>query len=69
MMANALEKAGAICQCESMPELTEIHKKFLQQYQEKMAELTKKQASSWTQVSEKTLKFAKKKILQNWQSR
>jgi hypothetical protein len=38
----------------------EVHKKFLQKYQEKMAELAKKQASSWTQVSEETLNLVKK---------
>ncbi len=43
-----------------MPELMEVHKKFLQKYQEKMAELAKKQASSWTQVSEETLNLMKK---------
>ena len=42
MMADALEEARAACQCESMPELMEVHKKFLQKYQEKMAELAKK---------------------------
>ena len=60
MMADSLEEARAVCECESMPELMEVHKKFLQKYQEKMAELAKKQASSWTQVSEETLNFLKK---------
>ena len=60
MMADSLEEARAVCQCESMPELMEVHKKFLQKYQEKMAELAQKQASSWTQVSEETLNFLKK---------
>jgi phasin family protein len=60
MMADALEEARAVCQCESMHELMEVHKKFLQKYQEKMAELAKKQASSWTQVSEETLNLVKK---------
>ena len=60
MMADSLEEARAVCQCESMPELMEVHKKFLQKYQEKMAALAKKQASSWTQVSEETLNLVKK---------
>ena len=59
MIADSLEEARAVCQCESMPELMEVHKKFLQKYQEKMAELAQKQASSWTQVSEETLNFLK----------
>ena len=29
MMADALAEARAVCQCESMPELMEVHKKFL----------------------------------------
>lgn len=48
MMADALEEARAVCQCEAMPELMEVHKKFLQKYQEKMATLAKTQALSWT---------------------
>lgn len=60
MMADALEEARAVCQYESMSELMEVHKKFPQKYQEKMAELAKKQASSWTQVSEETLNLVKK---------
>ena len=60
MMADALEEARDVCQRESMPELMEFHKNFLQKYQEKMAELAKKQASSWTQVSEETLNLVKK---------
>ena len=60
MMVDALEEASTVCQCESMHELMEGYKKFLQKYQEKMAELAKTQASSWTQVSEETLNLAKK---------
>ena len=60
MMADALEEARAVCQYESMSELMEVHKKFPQKYQEKMAELAKKQASSWIQVSEETLNLVKK---------
>jgi hypothetical protein len=43
-----------------MPELIRVHKEFFQKYQEKMAELAKKQASSWTQVSEEALNLVKK---------
>ena len=60
MMMDTLEEARAVCNCESMPELLEVHKNFLQKYQEKMAELAKKQASSWTQVSEEALSVMKK---------
>ena len=60
MMADALKEARAVCQCESMPALLEVYKKFLQKYQEKMAELAKKQALSWTQVSEDTLNLVNK---------
>lgn len=28
MMADALEEARFVCQCESMPKLVEVHKKF-----------------------------------------
>ena len=68
MMADALEGARADCQCESMPELMEVHKKFLQKYREKMADLTKKQASSWTQISEEALNLVKKNIEEMAQS-
>ncbi len=37
MIADALEEARAVYQCERMPELMEDHEKFLQKYQEKMA--------------------------------
>ena len=60
LMTDALEEARAVCNCKSMPELMEVHKNFLQKYQEKMAELAKKQASSWTQVSEEALGVMKK---------
>lgn len=60
LMTDALEEARAVCNCESVPELMEVHKNFLQKYQEKMAELAKKQASSWTQVSEEALSVMKK---------
>ena len=56
-MADALEEARAVSECESMPELIEVYEKFLQKYQKKMAELTKNQTSSWTLVSEETLNF------------
>jgi len=60
LMTDALEEARAVCNCESVPELMEVHKNFLQKYQEKMAELAKKQASPWTQVSEEALSVMKK---------
>ena len=60
LMTDALEEARAVSNCESVPELMEVHKNFLQKYQEKMAELAKKQASSWTQVSEEALSVMKK---------
>ena len=60
LMTDALEEARAVCNCESVPELMEVRKNFLQKYQEKMAELAKKQASSWTQVSEEALSVMKK---------
>ena len=60
LMTDALEEARAVCNCGSVPELMEVHKNFLQKYQEKMAELAKKQASSWTQVSEEALSVMKK---------
>ena len=60
MMMDTLEEARAVCNCESMPELLEVHKNFLQKYQEKMAELAKNPASSWTQVSEEALSVMKK---------
>ena len=60
LMADALEEARAVSECESMPELIEVYEKFIQKYQEKMAELMKNQASSWTLVSEETLIFVKK---------
>ena len=60
LMTDALEETRAVCNCESVSELMEVHKNFLQKYQEKMAELAKKQASSWTQVSEEALSVMKK---------
>ena len=60
MMADALEEARTVCQCQSMPELMEVHKKFLQKYREKISDLTKKQASSWTQISEEALNLVKR---------
>ena len=60
LMTDALEEARAVSNCESVPELMEVHKNFLQKYQEKMAELAKKQASSWTQVSEEALSVMRK---------
>ena len=60
LMTDALEETRAVCNCESVSELMEVHKNFLQKYQEKMAELAKKQASSWTQVSEEALGVMKK---------
>ena len=59
MMADALEEESAMCQCESMSELMEVNKKFVQKYQEKWLVL-KRQASSWTQVSEDTLNLVNK---------
>ncbi len=41
IMADAREEARAVSQCESMPKLIEVHERFLQKYQEKMAELAK----------------------------
>ena len=41
MMTDALEEARAVCQCESMLELMEVHKKILQKYQEKWLNLRK----------------------------
>ena len=64
LMADALEEARAVSECESMPELIEVYEEFLQKYQEKMAELTKNQASSWTLVSEETLNFVKKNTVE-----
>ena len=60
MMADALEEARTVCQCQSMPELMEVHKKFLQKYREKISDLTKKQASSWSQISEEALNLVKR---------
>ena len=42
MMADALKEARTVCQYESMSELMEVHKTFIQKYQEKIAELRKK---------------------------
>lgn len=42
LMTDALEEARAVCNCESVPELMEVHKNFLQKYQEKMVEFAKK---------------------------
>ena len=41
MMADSLEEASAVCQCESMPELTEIVKKGIRVPREK-AKLSEK---------------------------
>ena len=60
IMPDALEEERAVCQCKSMPELMEVHKKCLQKYQEKMAELAKKHAPPWTQVSKEMLNLVKK---------
>lgn len=60
LMSDCLEEARQMCQCESVPEVMEIHKKFLTRYQEKMAELAKKQAASMTQLSEEALNVMKK---------
>lgn len=56
LMADCLDEARLACQCESMPEMMEVQKKFAVKYQEKMAELVKSQAASLTQVSEQALK-------------
>ena len=42
LMTDALEEARAVCNCESVPELMDVHKNFLQKYQEKMVEFAKK---------------------------
>ena len=34
LMTDALEEARAVCNCESVPELMEVHKNFLQKYQD-----------------------------------
>lgn len=60
LMSDCLEEARQMCQCDSVPEVMEIHKKFLTRYQEKMAELAKKQAASMTQLSEEALNVMKK---------
>ena len=60
LMTDYLEEARQMCQCESVPQVMEIHKKFLTRYQEKMAELAKKQAASMTQLSEEALNVMKK---------
>jgi len=60
LMTDALQEARAVCNCESTPRLMEVHKNFLQKYTEKMAELAKKQAASWTQVSEEALNVMEK---------
>ena len=39
MVADSLVEARAVCQCESMPELAEVHKKIFQKYQEKRLSL------------------------------
>lgn len=60
LMSDCLEEARQMCQCDSVPEVMEIHKKFLTRYQEKMAALAKKQAASMTQLSEEALSMMKK---------
>jgi len=60
LMSDCLEEARQMCQCDSVPEVMEIHKKFLTRYQEKMAALAKKQAASMTQLSEEALSVMKK---------
>ena len=60
LISDCLEEARQMCQCESVPEVMEIHKKFLTRYQEKMAEIAKKQAASMTQLSEEALNVMKK---------
>jgi Phasin protein. len=60
LMSDCLDEARAVCQCDSMPEMMEIHKKYLSKYQEKMAELAKQNAQSMTQMSEETLGLIKK---------
>lgn len=60
LMADYLDEASAICHCDSLPEMMEIHKKYLTKVQEKMADLAKKQAASVTQMGEETLKVMKK---------
>ena len=60
LMSECLHEARAVCQCDSVPEMVEIHKKYLSKYQEKMAELAKQNAHSMTQMSEETLGLMKK---------
>lgn len=60
LMSDCLDEARAVCQCDSVPEMVEIHKKYLGKYQEKMAELAKQNAHSMTQMSEETLGLMKK---------
>lgn len=60
LMSDCLDEARAVCQCDSVPEMVEIHKKYLSKYQEKMAELAKQNAHSMTQMSEETLGLMKK---------
>jgi hypothetical protein len=60
LMSDCLDEVRAVCQCDSVPEMVEIHKKYLSKYQEKMAELAKQNAHSMTQMSEETLGLMKK---------
>lgn len=60
LMSDCLEEARAVCTCDSVPEMMEIHKKYLSKYQEKMAELAKQNAGAMTQISEETLGLMKK---------
>ena len=39
MVADPLVEARAVCQCESLPELVEVHKKIFQKCQEKRLSL------------------------------
>ena len=41
MMADALEEARAVCQCESMSELMEVHKKHFRSTERKWLSLRK----------------------------
>ncbi len=59
LMSDYLEEASALCQCDSMPAMMEVHKKYLTKVQEKMAQLAKKQTASMTQLGEETLKVMK----------
>jgi predicted HAD superfamily phosphohydrolase YqeG len=59
LMSDCLDEARAVCQCDSIPDMMEIHKKYLSQYQAKMAELAKHNAHQMTQMSEEALGLMK----------